>query len=308
MILARSDDVVPVSIVIPTVGRTELLATCLASIARCSPRPTEIIVVDQSGDEQVAAVVTALADVGARLLRSSIRDRSLAVNDGVRAAASEIVLVTDDDCTVASSWVARAWSHLADDDSLMLTGRVLPVGPAIAVPSLIGSETPHEYVGVLHDNVLFGCNMACSRARFLAFGGFDERVRLAEDNDFCYRWLRSGQRIRYDPEFRIWHHAWRTPAELEAHYRGYARGQGILYAKHLRQRDFAIVHFLVRDTRRAARGVASRILRGRGEWPDARRALPRGVVTGFIEGWRAYGRGGARARRRVAAPTEGPFR
>lgn len=291
MVDASANDALPVSVVIPTIGRAELLGPCLESISQCRPRADEIIVVDQSrGDDAVRLVVERFSQAGARLLSCSIRDRSVAVNRGMREAQHEIVLVTDDDCTVAPSWVATAWGHLSEDPGTIVTGRVLPVGDAIAVPSLVGDTMPHEYTGEMHYDVLFGCNMACSRFRFLDLGGFDERVKLAEDNDFCYRWLRAGERLRYDPDFLIWHHAWRTPADLQRHFAGYARGQGIFYAKHLRRHDLGIVRFLARDARRATRGIAARLLRGRSEWPDARLALPRGVISGLVSGWRAFGR------------------
>jgi GT2 family glycosyltransferase len=138
--------------------------------------------------------------------------------------------------------------------------------------------------------VLFGCNMACTRSRFLELGGFDERVRLAEDNDFCYRWLRAGRPLHYDPELLIWHHAWRTPAQLRRHFRGYARGQGIFYYKHLRAGDLTVARFLARDVYRATRAAAALVVRGRDEWPDARLALIRGVPTGLVAGWRAFRR------------------
>jgi GT2 family glycosyltransferase len=282
------NDVLPVSVVIPTIGRQALLAKCLESIARCRPRPAEVLVVDQSGEQSIRSLVERMSESGARLLMSAVQDRSLAVNDGMRDAEYEIVLVTDDDCTVAPSWVATAWAHLSTDSKTIVTGRVLPVGEAIAVPSLVGDQAPRDYTGEMHYDVLFGCNMACSRGDFLALGGFDERVKLAEDNDFCYRWLRAGERLRYDPDFLIWHHAWRTPADLERHFAAYARGQGIFYAKHLRRRDLRIIRFLARDVRRAARGIASRIVRGSSEWPDARLALPRGVTSGLVSGWRAF--------------------
>jgi GT2 family glycosyltransferase len=135
--------------------------------------------------------------------------------------------------------------------------------------------------------------MACSRSRFLDLGGFDERVRLAEDNDFCYRWLRAGHRLHYDPSMLIWHHAWRTPEQLATHFRGYARGQGIFYAKHLRHGDLAVLRFVAHDLRRAARAGVARLVRGRPEWPDARLSLPLGLARGLIEGWRAFGRAGS---------------
>jgi GT2 family glycosyltransferase len=298
----RGDDAVergaslPVSIVVPTIGRAELLSGCLESIAACEPRAAEMIVVDQSSDAAVRSVVESFAAAGARLSISTIRDRSVAVNHGMREARHEIILVTDDDCTVELSWVRRAWEHLSVDPETFVTGRVLPGGAAAAVPSLTGAEEPRDFTGEIHDDVLFGCNMACSRSLFLGLGGFDERVKLAEDNDFCYRWLRAGYRLHYDPQLLIWHHAWRRPEELGRHFAGYARGQGIFYAKHLRQGDLGVLRFVARDARRAARAIAARIVRGRTDWPDARLALPRGVTRGFIEGWREF-RPGNRSRR-----------
>jgi GT2 family glycosyltransferase len=285
---SATTETVPLSVVIPTIGRPVLLARCLESISHCVPRAAEIIVVDQSPDDAVSATVARYAHVGARLVKSSVRDRSVAVNLGMMRAACDAVLVTDDDCTVATSWVGTAWAHLSSDPETIVTGRVLPMGEAIAVPSLVGAAEPHDYTGEIHHDALFGCNMACKRSRFLAVGGFDERVKLAEDNDFCYRWLRSGQHLHYDPELLIWHHAWRTPAALAHHFRGYARGQGIFYAKHLRQGDLKVIDFIVQDVRRAMRATIARLLRGRGEWPDARLALVRGLPAGFIAGWRMF--------------------
>jgi GT2 family glycosyltransferase len=308
LVAAKSPVQRPVSVVVPTIGRAALLEACLSSVAECRPRAADILVVDQSGGQAVASVVTQFADDGARLLRSTVRDRSLAVNQGMREAHHEVVLVTDDDCTVAPTWVETAWAQLSRDPDSIVTGRVLPVGDAVAVPSLVGANEPHDYTGESNYDVLFGCNMACSRSRFLSLGGFDERVKLAEDNDFCYRWLKRGGRLHYDPSLLIWHHAWRTPAELERHFRGYARGQGIFYAKHLRDGDLEVLRFLVRDLRRAVRGLAARIVRGRSEWPDARLALPRGVTGGLFDGWRAFS---SRGRSRAAAvasvtPDRGP--
>lgn len=286
---SQATDVLPVSVVVPTIGRAELLRRCLESISDCDPRAAEIVIVDQSGDDAVRSVVAGFASSNARLLVSAERDRSLAVNRGMREAEHDVGLVTDDDCTVAPSWVGIAWKHLSSDPRTIVTGRVLPVGDAVSIPSLVGSAAPRDYTGEIHYDILFGCNMACSRDGFLALGGFDERVKLAEDNDFCYRWLRAGQRLHYDPALLIWHHAWRTPAELELHFRGYARGQGIFYAKHLRGGDFRIIGFLARDLRRTLRGVAARMVRGRSEWPDARLALPLGVTRGMYVGWRVFG-------------------
>jgi GT2 family glycosyltransferase len=255
---SQAPDVLPVSVVVPTIGRAELLGQCLQSISECNPRAAEIVIVDQSGDDAVRSVVTGYAPSNARLLVSTERDRSLAVNRGMREAEHDFGLITDDDCTVAPSWVGIAWRHLSSDPRTIVTGRVLPVGDAVSIPSLVGSAAPHDYTGEIHYDVLFGCNMACSRERFLAQGGFDERVKLAEDNDFCYRWLMSGQAVRYEPRMVVWHRDWRSPDELRRLYRRYWSAQGEMYAKHLSRRDLRLVPSLVANLRSGVIGAARR--------------------------------------------------
>ena len=53
-----------VSAIVPTIGRPALLAECLASLFACDPAPAEVVVVDQSGGDEVMAVVDALGRVG----------------------------------------------------------------------------------------------------------------------------------------------------------------------------------------------------------------------------------------------------
>jgi hypothetical protein len=53
-------------------------------------------------------VISRFEVAGARLLPATFRDRSLAVNLGMREARHELVAVTDDDCTVDPNWIERA--------------------------------------------------------------------------------------------------------------------------------------------------------------------------------------------------------
>src|SRR3954447_24189055 len=89
----------PVSVVIPTIGRPSQLPSCLESVARCEPRAAETVVVDQSGGSEIAEVVREFEHAGARHVRSEGRGVGLARNTGLRAAAHDVVAMTDDDCT-----------------------------------------------------------------------------------------------------------------------------------------------------------------------------------------------------------------
>jgi GT2 family glycosyltransferase len=274
----------PVTVVVPTIGRPELLRSCLESLMRCSPPAAELLVVDQGEGPEIAAVVESFAEAGCRYERCEPRGLAMARNVGLRMAVHDVVLQTDDDCTVASDWVEVAWRHMQEEPRGIVTGRVLPVGDPERVPSTI-TDTQAKAYTVDHFSVLYPNNMVGSRSEMLAIGGFDERMRIAaSDNEFCYRWLRDGRRMRFEPDLVVWHHDWRTKTELEQLYVRYAVGQGMVYAKFLWRGDRRIARHLVRDAYWGLRGLGARVRHGRQAMPDYRWAIPRGLPRGLLVG------------------------
>lgn len=287
-----------VSVIVPTIGRPRLLAETLASIGRCEPAPAEVLVIDQSDDLATAAVVEHAALEGARRIADQRRGRGAACNEGLRRARHDVVLITDDDCVVRQDWVAVALQAMAERPGGIISGQVLPEGgDAAHVPSCLTLEEPRDYTGQSLYGVLFAGNMACSRTAILDIGGFDERVvPAAEDCDLCYRWSRAGKSLRHAPELVVWHRDWRSPEELARVYRGYYRGQGMFYAKHLRSGDRRPLLFLAQDIYSWLRSVAAAAMRRASPAADPRRAMVPGLPIGLCEGWRAFG-GSARAPR-----------
>jgi GT2 family glycosyltransferase len=283
----------PVTVVVPTVGRPEPLRRCLDSIASCRPPADEVLVVDQSGEAAVAEVVTGFATSGTRLVPCEGRGVALGRNVGIREARHGAVLVTDDDCTVPADWVGTAWRLHSGRPETIVTGRVLPVGDPRAVPSTREETEPHDFTGERHGGALYPNNMVLPRQAVLEAGAFDERfgpAEAAEDNEFCYRWLRAGGELVFEPALVVWHHDWRSPEQLEELYVRYARGQGFLYAKHLRAGDLHMLRWIARDLYWAGRGALSGLLKRRERWTDPRRGIPRGLPGGFLAGWRTYRR------------------
>jgi GT2 family glycosyltransferase len=167
-------------------------------------------------------------------------------NAGLRHARHEVVLFTDDDCTAAESWAGRAWELMRADPDRIVTGRVLPVGRDVA--SIREAEERHDHSGEVRGDALYTGNAAVRRRDLLEFGGFDERfAAAAEDLDLCYRWLRAGRRLWFEPDLVVWHHGWKWPEELAAAHHHYWREQGVFYGKHLRRGDAAMLRFIARD-------------------------------------------------------------
>lgn len=277
----------PVSVVVPTVGRTELLVRCLTSILATDPRPSEIVVADQSHSDDVAAAVASVDESATvRLVTSAGRGIAKATNDAIRAAGYPRVLVTHDDCTVASDWVGKGSHLLGEQPCAIFTGQVLPPDRSEYVPSTIVSDVAHDYTGEVSAGALYPANMAVNRDEIVGFGGFDERPGLrlaAEDCDLCYRWLRDGRPLRFEPSLVVWHHDWRTTDELVRTHAVYARGTGAFYAKHLWARDRYAASLLRSSLQRGLRADVQGVIRRTPKWQDPYRGivgpLLRGVAT-----------------------------
>lgn len=283
--------VLPVTVVIPTIGRPQQLSECLNSLSSADPRAGQILIVDQSSDPAVADLVDRHRNIGAIRIPCQGPGKAIGTNTGLRHATNEIVMMTDDDCTVAPTWIGVGWRLMTSEPTAIFTGRVLPAGNPDAVPSTVADVVARDYTGELEPGALYWGNVACSKTEVLDIGGFEERMTgSAADNDFCYRWLRDGRTLRFEPELVVWHHDWRTAVELRAVYVKYARGQGMFYAKHLRAGDGHMLRFIGRDLYLAARGTAGRLIRpGRShpEWTDG---VLRGLPAGLYDGWRTFRR------------------
>ena len=284
--------VLPVSVVVPTIGRPEQLERCLESLSRCEPRPAEVLVVDQSNDGETAETVARFVQLGARTIPCDGRGIALAMNVGLEQAGHPVVLVTHDDCRVDASWVGVAYGLMAEDPDGIVTGRVLPLGDPARVPSTRDDAQPRDYTGELHVSVLSPHNMALNRARVVELGGFDEHfISAAEDCDLCYRWLRAGRSLRYEPGMVVWHDDWREDAQLDRLHTYYQYWLAYFYAKHLRRGDLAILRFVLRSLYWWLHGAASVAIRRHPRRSSDPRWFLRGFPAGFVAGWRAYAPG-----------------
>src|SRR5436190_1360442 len=242
-----SSDSLPVTVVIPTIGRRKLLQRCLTSVLACDPQAREVIVVDQSGGRDGGAVAGALGVGRVRVVYCQRKGIARARNIGLREARFNVVLMTDDDCTVATNWIAQAVRMNGEVPDGIVTGRVLSPPGSRYVPSSKSSTEAEDFTGHISAAALYSNNMVLKRSLALDIGGFDERdgLRLAaEDNDFCYRWLRAGHSLRYEPSLVVWHQDWRSRAEIVGTHINYARGQGVFYAKHLYAHDWQTLKLL----------------------------------------------------------------
>jgi GT2 family glycosyltransferase len=183
-----------VSVVVPTYRRPELLARCLAALARQRiEHAIEVVVADDADDEATRRLVGQLTTSRIRIKYVRVAGRhgpAAARNTGWRFAQGEIIGFTDDDCVPDSGWVAAAVAGFADAGVAAVTGQTIvplpaePTDHAITTAGLEGSE-------------FITANCFCRREILVSLGGFDEQFTAAwrEDSDLQFRILDAGGKI-----------------------------------------------------------------------------------------------------------------
>jgi len=245
------------TVVVPTVGRPDLLARCLRSVLRGDHRPDRVIVCDQSEDQRTADVVRSMAMGNLILyLRLPVAAASAARNAGITNATSDLVAFIDDDCIAAPAWLAMlvdAYSRASATEVVAgVAGAVLPLRSEAGGVPVSSRTSPHERRfraanGELERgawapwDVGTGANLLAARSVLLSIGGFDTslgpgtQAAAAEDIDLLYRLARIGTLI-YEPSAPVYHPATTRRKRLESRIR-YGRGMGAMLGGRMRAGD-----------------------------------------------------------------------
>jgi glycosyltransferase involved in cell wall biosynthesis len=238
--MVRFTDSPIASVVVCTRNRGEKVAATLDSILR-NEGSFELLVVDQSDDRRTHDVVMQRRDSRLRYLATGTRGLSNARNIGLREAASDIVLMTDDDCEVPSDWVSRMTGAFGDEPSRAVVFCDVLVGPFDAATGFIpGSRVATQvFTSFAHalNRLGMGAGFAVRKSAAVETGGFDPRLgagadfHSGEEHDLAYRLLLSGYQAACTQDTHVVHHGFRTFAEGRALIRGYALGHAAIFGK-----------------------------------------------------------------------------
>jgi glycosyltransferase involved in cell wall biosynthesis len=179
-----------------------------------------------------AAVIEVLVAEGRQPSRQ--RNRAAAV------AAGEYIYFLDDDSQVAPGFLQRAVRHFSDPAVAAVGGpsltpdtdSVLQHSFAMAFASVFGGggmRNRYRQTGGVRqtcDRELILCNLSFRKARFLALGGFDERLYPNEENELLERIRRDGGRLIHDPDLAVFRSQRPTSRAFCRQLYGYGRGRG----------------------------------------------------------------------------------
>ena len=246
----------PLSVVVPTRDRAELLEDCLAALDQVIGPDDEVVVVDS--DSVHTDVATIVGRHRATYVRAPRRGSSLARNLGWLTARHAIVGFVDDDVLVDSDWPSAVTAPFDDPAIGFVTGRVdaPETGTDVDYPASVFTDPEPRVIDPDYRGPQGAtANAAIRRSALAGVGGFDERlgrgtwINAANDVELFDRLLTAGWLGRYEPAARVVHVQWRTSGENVAVFWAYGKGMGARVAKLLyrdRRRGAALLPEIVR--------------------------------------------------------------
>jgi glycosyltransferase involved in cell wall biosynthesis len=224
-----------VSVIIPTFNRRHSLGRVIESVLQDPATAEVLVVVDGSSDGSIE-FLEQLSRSQPRVKPVSMEHRgpNAAVQAGLEQAASEIVLILDDDLEASPGLVsAHARPHEAATNLIVLGYSPLlsPAGAGTrAVTASLYWEAYERTCRSYEDRPddillhLYGGHMSIRRSACLSTGVYskDFRNRSHADREFGIRCLKAGLAGRFDRSLLARHHYSRSLSE----FRSDARSQG----------------------------------------------------------------------------------
>ncbi|MFD9224450.1 glycosyltransferase [Streptomyces sp. NPDC060064] len=209
----------PVSVLVPAYNERECIANTVRSLM-ASDHPIEVLVIDDGSTDGTADIVEALRLPNVRVVRQENSGKPAALNNGIRHARYEIVVMMDGDTVFEPSTVRELVQPFGD----MRVGAVAGNAKVGNRDSLIGAWQHIEYVmGFNLDRRMYdllGCMPtipgavgAFRRQALERVGGMSEDT-LAEDTDITMAMHRDGWRVVYAERARAWTEAPETVQQL----------------------------------------------------------------------------------------------
>lgn len=264
-----------VSVVIPCLNEAEHIGACLDALAAQEglEGAIEVLVVDGGSTDGTPAILHGHVDKGrgVQLIANPDRVTPVAMNLGLEAAASDVVVILGAHAEVAPDFIRRNLDALRAHPESACVGGVVEqehgddttrrIGLAMSSPFGVGNARFRTGGVAGHvDTVAFG---AYRKAVLEELGGFDPKLVRNQDDELNFRLTESGWRIWFDPRIRSRYHARSSFQGLSRQYRQYGYWKVFVSRKHgtvTTWRQLAPMVLLLATVSSAAVGLLGRLV------------------------------------------------
>jgi glycosyltransferase involved in cell wall biosynthesis len=193
-----------ISVIIPVFNRASEVCNAIDSALAQTLPPLEVIVVDDGSTDETPDVLTRYGD-RIRVVRQSNQGVAAARNAGIAVARGDLLAFLDSDDVWLSRKLELQASRIEADPELGLVHCGVDFeGTGINLDGMEGSVATEILRLERSVIVAHGSGVMVPRRVADEVGGFDARMRVSEDWDFCYR-VATRYRIAFVAEPLVLH-------------------------------------------------------------------------------------------------------
>ena len=205
MSVTSSRELPSVAVVVAALDAEATLGACLDSLrALRYPRGRfEVVVVDNGSRDRTREVASSRS---VRVVEERRRGPAAARNTGVRATSSDVVALTDADCTVDAGWLEALVAPLAAPAVGLSGGTIRALPPASWIER--HGEVVHDHRRAIEHArppYVVTMNWAARREVIDEIGPFAEDLLRSSDVDYSYRVGAAGHRLAFAPDAIVYH-------------------------------------------------------------------------------------------------------
>lgn len=271
------------SLIIGTLDRPAAFESCYRSLNAQKFKDFEIIVIDQSDNDETADIVKRINDERIIYRHVNFRGLSRARNEALKLASGDYFCLIDDDAYYHSDYLATASKKVSP--KVILSGYIFDT---IKKGDFVGYDSSLNNKKLSMRKIIRTCpsaGLVFPRKVLEDCGAFDERFGVgslygaAEETEMIFRALKKGYCVKYIKNMRLKHpvpvvkSGELTPQKAKAYFRGF----GALYRKH-----FSVQTVLSGYLENWIKLIIKRIVY-RGEKKEIVKAQIQGFVEGFAE-------------------------
>lgn len=222
------------SVVIATYNRSKDLKLALESLSHQQFSDFEVLVIDNNSSDGTKALVESLQTAFAGRLRYLFEPRqgkSFAVNQGLKEARGDIIVLTDDDCVFEDNYLLAVNQAFEGGGPQVgfIGGRIAPRWVDCQKPEWFDNLSPDwfkeyfwgplaildygdapfvidsSHVEAVGKKLFYGANMAVRKELFLKCGDLNVGKPVAEDTELQLRLLKAGVLGFYAPSVKVLH-------------------------------------------------------------------------------------------------------
>jgi glycosyltransferase involved in cell wall biosynthesis len=233
-----------ISVLISTKNRPDKLKMCLKTILKNSFKNFEVVLIDQSNNEDTQTIVNHLKSKKIRYFKTNQTGKAKALNFAIQKSKYELLAFTDDDCISTKNWLQEIHDFYHTHKYIAgVFGNTYPyqinTRARETCPSTFEADKimSFSYPNIIHYHCLGqGNNMSLRKSMITSTGAFKEWLgvgsvaQAGEESELIFRILKHHNTLMTNPNMIIYHNRWLSYTDERLLQSSYTRGLLAFYA------------------------------------------------------------------------------